>query len=195
MIAKIKVSNPTLKVDYYQNYELSFPVNENSKFAVKQLMKLTQENKKTLEIKIDYERKQRTLDQNALMWALLTEYATFLNGGRRAEITEEQLYIKALHKHGLAKFLLVEESIVETLKNQYRDTIVIDRGIKYKGKIWAEVKCIVGTSNEEYNTKTFANLIDGILDDMERDGVDTQNMRALEEEWRSYYANYNNDRL
>lgn len=89
MLAKIKTGNPDLKIDYNGNYEISFKVDTDSRFAVKQVMKLTKDNKKTLEIKLDYFKKHRSLDQNALMWALLTEYAYFLNGGRRDSVTEE----------------------------------------------------------------------------------------------------------
>ena len=39
------------------------------------------------------------------------------------------------------------------------------------------------------------NLIDGVLDEMEKAEVNTPTMRALEEEWRSYYENYNQNRL
>ena len=186
MLAKIKVGNPEAKIDYYGNYELIFPVENDSKFAVKQLMKATTNNKKTLEIKLDFFKKHRSLDQNALMWALLSEYALFLNGGRRGSTTEEELYYKLLQKHGVCQVLLVIPEAVETLKQAYRGVTVIDKVVVNKQTHY-QCKCILGSSN--YSTNQMTDLIEGLLDDMEEAGVNTQNMRALEEDWRSYYAN------
>lgn len=187
MLAKIKTGNPDLKIDYNGNYEISFKVDTDSRFAVKQVMKLTKDNKKTLEIKLDYFKKHRSLDQNALMWALLTEYAYFLNGGRRDSVTEEDLYYTLLQKHGVAQFLAVLPEAVETLKQAYRGVMVIDK-FKYQNKLFYQCKCILGSSN--YTTSQMVDLIEGLLDDMEQAGVNSTNMRALEEDWRSYYAKY-----
>lgn len=148
-----------------------------------------QKNQKELSLTIDYQKRHRTLKQNDLMWALLTEWAFFLNGGRKGGVKEEDLYIQMLHEYGQSKFLLVREDAVESLKNDYKDTVVINRGIKYKGELWAEVKCIIGSSNDVYDTKNMANLIDGILDKMTEAGIETADKRALEDEWRSYYGN------
>ena len=63
MIGKIKVGNPQLKVDYNNNYEISFPVNNQSKYAVKQIMNDLQKNEKELSITIDYQKRHRTLDK------------------------------------------------------------------------------------------------------------------------------------
>lgn len=186
MIGKIKVGNPQLKIDYNNNYEISFPVNNQSKYAVKQIMNDLQKNEKELSITIDYQKRHRTLDQNALMWALLTEFAYHQNGGRRGGITEEELYIQMLHKYGQVKFLLIKEEAVESLKNDYKDIVVINKGLKYQGSLYAEVKCIIGSSNEVYDTKRMAELIDGILDEMAKAGIETANKRDLEEQWRNY---------
>ena len=186
MLAKIKVGNPELKIDYYNNYELIFPVDSNSKFAVKQLMQVTKDNQKQLEIKLDIFKKHRSLDQNALMWALLSEYALYLNGGRRGSVTEEDLYYKLLEKHGVAQFILVKPIAVDTLKQAYRGVSIIDK-VTINKELYYQCKCVLGSSN--YNTKQMTDLIEGLLDDMEEAGVNTSNMHSLEEDWRSYYAN------
>lgn len=183
MLAKIKVRNPQLKVDYENNHELTFPVDNSSRYAVKQLMNSLRDNKKDLSITIDFNVKKRTLDQNALLWALLTEYAYQLNGGRKGGITEEEIYYKALTKYGIAVFLFVKEEAVEQLQMSYKDVQVIDKG-KIKGKVYAYCKCIIGSSS--YDTKQMGNLIEGILDDMEEAGINTPDKVALEEEWRAY---------
>ena len=192
MLAKIKVGNPDLKVDYYGNYELSFPVDVDSKFATKQLMKGAQNNKKQLEIKVDYYKKSRTLDQNALLWALLTEFALFQNGGRRGSKTEEELYFELLSKHGVAVFVLVAPEALDALKQAYKQVSIIDK-FKKDNKLYYQCKCILGSSN--YTTSQMTDLIEGLLDDMAKAGVDSSNMRSLEEDWRSYYANYNKSRV
>lgn len=120
MIGKIATGNPQLRVDYNNNYEITFPVSPQSKFAVRQVMNSLQKNEKELAVTVDY-----------------------------------------------------------------KDVVIINKGIKYKGKLWAEVKCIIGSSNEIYDTKRMADLIDGILDDMAEAGVTSATKFALEEEWRT----------
>lgn len=191
MLAKFKVNNPELVMDYYGNYKVTFPVEADSRFAVKSFMKMIQDNKKVLELKLDFYKKHRSLDQNALMWALLTEYALFLNGGRKGSISEEELYYKLLSKHGVAQFLAVEPEAVETLKQAYKDVTVLDK-VYIKNKLFIQCKCILGSSN--YNTSQMTDLIEGLLDDMAEAGVDSSNVRSLEEDWRSYYANCNEAR-
>ena len=186
MIGKIKVGNPQLKIDYNNNYEITFAVDYQSKFAVKQIMNDLKDNNKELSVTVDYYKRHRTLDQNALMWALLTEFAYHLNGGRKGGITEEDLYIQMLQKYGQVKFILIKEEAVESLRNDFKDIVVINKGLKYKGESYAEVKCIIGSSNEIYDTKRMAELIDGILDEMAEAGVETANKRDLEEQWRVY---------
>lgn len=183
MLAKIKVKNPALLQDYNGNYSLTFPVETDSRYSVKQLMNCLQCNEKTLTLTVDYETKHRTLDQNALMWALLTEYAYGLNGGRKGGITEEELYYKALEKYGIATFLFVREDAVEQLKLSYKFVQVIDKG-QIKGKTYAYCKCTIGSS--VYSTKQMADLIDGILDDMADAEINTANKQELENEWRAY---------
>lgn len=185
MIAKLKTGNPELKIDYYGNYELTFKVDNDSKFTAKQLIKITQANKKTIELKIDFYKKRRSLDQNALMWALLTEYAKFLNGGRKGSVSEEELYHKLLEKHGVAQFLAVMPEAIEPLKQVYKSVTIIDK-FNYQGKTYCQCKCLLGSSN--YTTSQMTDLIEGLLDDMETAGVNTTNAHSLAEEWRSHYA-------
>lgn len=188
MLAKIKVANPNLKVDYNNNYELSFPVDNVSKFAVKQLMNAVQQNKKTLQISVDYVTKERTLNQNRLMWGLLQEFAFHQNGGRKGGGNEEELYYKALAKHGISQFLMVEDCALETLQQAYKHVTKIDK-FTSNGKVYWQCKCLLGSSR--YTTAQMADLIDGILDDMAEAGINSPTMNALEEEWRSYYTREN----
>ena len=182
MLAKIKVGNPELTQDIDGNYKIAFPVNPISKYATRQLVKNFRQNNKLLELKLDYFTKHRSLDQNALLWALLGEYAQFLNGGRKAEITEEDLYYKLLEKHGVAIFLRVREDAFETLKQVYKKVQVIDRNV-IKGIACVTCKCWIGSSN--YDTKQMTDLIDGLLDEMEQAGVRTETVHQLEEEYRN----------
>ena len=184
MIGKIKVESPILKQDYEGNFEITFPVNKESNFAVKQIWSELKENKKMLSISIDFATKKRTLDQNALMWALLNEWAKEINGGRRIAKTSEDLYYEMLNKYGSDTMLFVKEEALDALKRVYKDVIVLNKHINKKQEVWCDCRCVIGSSL--YTTEEMSNLIDGILDEMSEAEIETQNKRYLESEWRSY---------
>ncbi len=183
MLAKLRVKNPTLKIDFDGGYELVFPLYQEDKVKARNLFNAMKLNKKELEIKIDYFKKARSIKQNALMWDLLDEFAKFLNAGRTGGITPETLYARALKKYGVAEFAFIKEAALEDFKEAFKDVLVIDKEI-IKGEPYFHCKCYLGSST--YNTVQMKNLIDGILDEMAMAGCETPEKIDLEREWKSH---------
>ncbi len=184
MIARLKVENPSLKADFNGDWELSFKVNQESVFGAKNTILALKNNNKQLEIELDFTKKKRTLDQNALLWQLLTIYSKEIAGGRKnGENTAEDLYYKAINKYGQDTIVLVEEGAEQILKKVYKKVYIIDKTIT-RGKTYSKCRCVIGSSN--YDTKEMSDLIDGVLDEMSRAGINTDEKIMLENEWREY---------
>lgn len=184
MIAKLKVENPALKCDFEGNWELSFKVNQESVFAAKNTVVGLKNNVKQLEIEIGFATKKRTIDQNSLLWGLLTEFAKGRNGGRKsADLTTEDLYYEMLNKYGVDELRLVLEGTEPSLRRVYKKVYMIDK-VKIGKQMWTKCRCVLGSS--EYTTTEFSDLIEGILDEMAEAGIETEQSRYLETQWRDY---------
>lgn len=181
MLAKIFTKSPTIRQDIEGKLELTFPVEDTSAYAVRQLWARLKNNEKTLQLNIDFEKKQRTLNQNDLLWGLLTEYAKALNGGRKSpEITAESLYLKAINDYGKDTLISVKEGAEGVLKRVYRRVFVIDK-FQLNGEAWLKCRCVLGSSN--YDTKEMSDLIDGVLDEMSKNGITSEQIMYLRSEY------------
>jgi hypothetical protein len=185
MLAKLKGKYLSLKTDDSENMEIAFSVDCRSKHMAKKMAEEIKQGlkdgKEKLTISVDWLKNKRSLDQNALMWALLTEYARGLNAGRVGGDTPEGLYYKALSKYGVAEFIMTLPEAKEALLKAFRVVEAVDAR-DYNGKKMTVFKCYYGSST--YDTKQMANLIDGILDDLSEADIDTTETRYLREEWR-----------
>lgn len=57
---------------------------------------------------------------------------------------------------------------------------IIDK-FEQNGQLWLKCRCVIGSSN--YTTNEMTELIEGVLDDIVRKGIDTEEIRYLKEEW------------
>lgn len=129
----------------------------------------------TLEVKTG---KDRSLSQNALLWALIGEIDKKQNGRKSAD-GSETIYCQLLKMARIkSEFLMVLEEALPALKQAFR--VVIDRGKRdFNGKQMTVCECYLGTSN--FDTKQMSDMIETTLDYAERSGVDTAYYR---DEWR-----------
>jgi hypothetical protein len=130
--------------------------------------------------------KKRTLDQNNFMWELLTEFAKFTNGERVTDAEVEELYVEQLRKWTLPEknILLLEKSADTFIKHLKPRFYKIVGYTQAKGEQYVYLDIWFGSSN--FNTKEMANLINGILDDMEIAGINTQEFIKMTKEWREF---------
>lgn len=185
MIGKITAERVDLQYDAKMNVGLTFWVSGLSKYAAVGIYKDIQSGQKNgksfFTIAADWFRRKRTLNQNALLWALLTEYANGLNGGRTGGITPEELYYRMISKYGTAEFILALDEAESTLKKTFRVVKRIDKRTVGEKELTI-FKCYCGSS--KYDTKEMANLIDGVLDELAQAGIDTAETRDLIQQWR-----------
>ena len=186
MIARLNAKYKRLTVDENGAIDITFEVAPKHRYSVKnEVVELKKHE--WLQLKIDKVKKSRTLDQNALMWALLTEYANGLNANRTGGETPEGLYYKVLEKYGIAVFLDAVTDAEEILNKNFRVVKKIDV-CEVGGVEFTKFKCYFGSST--YDTKQMGNLIDGILDELTQAGISTAETRYLEEEYRNGKINF-----
>lgn len=184
MLGVLHFTDAEMLFDEDGNAELLLSVHSDSKYNVKPFLEAVRRNGKEFTATFDTRKRRRTLDQNALMWKLLTIYADALNGGRKGGITPEDLYMRMLSKYGVAEFLMVLPEAENALKNAFRVVLKVDVRT-YNGVQMNVYKCYFGSS--KYDTKEMTDLIEGIFDELAQIGIDANTSIEVSEyykEWR-----------
>ena len=112
----------------------------------------------TVDIKKYYNR--RSANANRLLWECLGRQADALGGDTW------DYYINALNKYGQYTMVEMPVDAVERFKKIYRECEIVG---EHNGQ--KQVLCYYGSST--YNTKEFARLLDGVIDDMKAAGIPT----------------------
>lgn len=183
MLGVLHFSDVAMRSDEQGNIELVLSVAPESKYNVKAFIENVRRRKESFTGSFDVRKRKRTLDQNALMWKLLTIYADAINGGRRGGITPEDLYMRMLSKYGIAEFLMVLPEAETTLKNVFRVVQKVDTR-DYNGVEMCVFKCYYGSS--KYNTKAMSNLIEGIFDELAEIGIDAATSLDVSEYYKDW---------
>ena len=187
MLGIIHFDNAEMRTDEKGNIELVLSVAADSKYNVKPFLERARENGKNFTGTFDLRKNKRTIEQNALMWRLLTIYADAINGGRKGGTTPEEIYMKMLSKYGVAEFLMVLPEAEPTLKDVFRVVVKVDTRL-YNGVEMNIYKCYYGSS--KYDTKEMSELIEGIFDELAMIGIDASTSVEVSEyykEWRNSY--------
>lgn len=180
MIGLLHVDKAGVRTDAEGNTYVILKIAEESKYNVKGIVRDIQQSSKDVTVTFDYRKNYRSLDQNALLWKLLTIYADAIGGGRHGDVQPEEIYYQMLNKYGVAQFVAIPKEAVDDLKALYRDIKIIDdavvvcNGKRTPAKV---VKCIVGSS--QYDTSQMSQLIDGVFDELAAIGVDVHTSREV----------------
>lgn len=145
--------------------KLSIEVNEKQS-AISLYDKLQQDEKLTIQIK-KY-RKKRSINANALCWALCTEIANILRTDK------DSVYLDMLKSYGQSSIVSVLSEI--DVKGFFRYYEMFGNGT-VNGKEFTHYKVFKGSS--EYDTREMAILIDGIISEAKSLGIETMNEREL----------------
>jgi len=139
-----------------------------------------------LQLSVDKVKKSRTLDQNAFMWKLLHIYASEVNGDRFSKYDVEELYVTQLRKYSTPQQLLILQSatdeFVRKLEPRWYRVKGYTQGKDDKPYVYLEVY----PGSSKFDTKEMTVLIDGLLDDMQSDGIDTSEVIKMTKEWKQY---------
>ena len=160
--ASINVLSGTLKIEI-----------EANKSVMNGIDKLMQCD--LLDIEMKKHRKYRSLDANALLWKCLGDIAEAINADKW------DIYLKMLKRYGKYTYIVVKESAVERMKQQWRECEVVG-DITVNGEKAVQMLCYFGSSL--YDTKEFSVLLDGVISEMREMGLDLppsgEMQRALE---------------
>lgn len=130
-----------------------------------------------LDIEVSKHRDKRSLQANRLLWECIGRIAT----ARKDD--KWDVYLQMLRKWGKFTYVDIIAQAVEEFKAQWRECIVVGEhetnGIKY-----VELLCCFGSSR--YNTEEFSNLLDGIMHEMEADGIPIPTSTELEEALKNW---------
>ena len=133
-----------------------------------------------LTVTVEPERKGRSVQQNRMMWALLTIMADAYNAGHTGGVTPEDCYLEMLEKYGAkVDFLEVPGGALDILRGCYRVVHVVE--ILDNNR--CTVKCTQGSST--FDTHEMKQLIDGIFDRLAEMGVNDPLVTAYWQEWRA----------
>ena len=128
---------------------------------------------KDLTVEIKQYRKQRSSNANALLWECLGRCADTLGGDKW------DYYIRALAKYGQYTMVEMPADAVDRFREIYRECEIVGERDDKK-----QVLCYYGSST--YNTKDFARLLDGVIEDMKQAGIETptsEEMQAALDNW------------
>lgn len=163
--------------------ELLLSVPRESVYSARAITKELRSKESDYMATIERKKRKRSLDQNALMWALLTIFADAQGGGRRGSVEPEDIYMQMLSKYGVAEFIMTVPEAEQTLRNAFRVIKRVDTR-DYNGKEMAVFKCYYGSST--YDTKQMTGLIDGIFDELAVIGIDASTSREVQKYYKDW---------
>lgn len=131
---------------------------------------------KDLTVEIKQHRKTRSINANALLWECLGRCADTLGGDKW------DYYLRALSKYGQYTMIEMPADAVDRFRQIYRECEIVG---DHNGK--KQVLCYYGSST--YNTKEFAHLLDGVIEDMKQAGIETPTSAEMQAALNNWEAN------
>lgn len=185
MIGKLNVDTASFRQDEDGKAEITFQLNSHNSFSGKRIVQAIKEQKakgaEKFVLAIDKYKNKRSINQNDLMWGLLTALSYQFNEGRTGGIKPEDLYIQALEEYGTPHYITAPIEEFEHLQKMYRVVKIVDWWTGDDGMNMGKFKCIPGSS--KYDTKEMYNLIEGVFDMCAQVDVDSYTMQYWKDEW------------
>lgn len=111
---------------------------------------------KKYDIQVEEHGKQRTKDQNALLWKLIDELA------KKTKNDKWAIYVEALKQANIkGEYILALPAAKQSLEQVYRVVEALDETREVNGKQLTIFKCYIGSS--KLNTKEFSQFTEYIL--------------------------------
>ena len=134
-----------------------------------------------LEIEVKQYKSKRSLEQNRLLWALLSKMAEAISGTSTRTTTEE-CYCDMLEEANVeCDYILALPEAENRLHKAFRAIRKIDER-EVNGKVLNMYQCFVGSS--KFNTKQMTDLIETVLDRLAELGVYDSDIELAREEYR-----------
>ena len=122
----------------------------------------------------------RSGEANRLLWDCIGKIAKFENKDKW------EVYLNSLRKYGQYTYFNMKKEAFESFKENWRECEVIGE-LEINGEEYYEVLCYFGSS--KYTTKEFAQLLDGVIQDLVDTGQDrplSKEMKRALEQWNQY---------
>lgn len=145
--------------------------------ALKFAQKLNDLKGEEVDFKAEKHRERRSKNANALLWTCIGEIAKAIDADK------DSVYRNLLKKYGKYTYVCIPPQAVESLKAQWRECEYIG-DISINGRPASQMLCYFGSST--YNTKEFAQLLDGTISEMHEMGLETpseQEKNLMLEQW------------
>ena len=155
-------------VDYNGTSKLTFSVKDKVS-AETLFLKLKDET--DIDLQADKHREKRSLNANAYMWVLVGKLAKALRND------SDSVYFELLKRYGTYESISVkteaEDYIIDAVKycEKYGESVL--NGVK-----WSHIKIYKGSS--QYDTKEMSDLINGVVDEAQEQGIETMTPDELE---------------
>ena len=122
------------------------------------------EDDKTYTASISEQKKKRSINQNNLLWALISKIAKAIAGERATAEDEEEIYAQLLEKYGISvpAFILPEDL------NKY---VRLNRVVKTYGETDGLLRIRAFPGSSRYTSKEMNMLIEGALDELADLGI------------------------
>ena len=132
-----------------------------------------------LDINIQQHKKNRSREQNSLLWACIHDIAVALH------TDNDSVYISMLKRYGKYDYIEIQEEALESLSDEWRTFEVVGETEDEDGNKVCQVLCYYGSS--QLDSREFSHLIDGILSEMKE--MDLEVPEADEREGSSHEKN------
>lgn len=156
------------------NYIVSFEMEEGD---LEQADKI---NGKELIVTAEAFKDLRSGEANRLLWDCIGKLAKYQNKDKWV------VYLESLKKYGQYTYFCMKPEAVEAFKEKWRECEVIGE-LEINGQKAIQLLCFFGSST--YTTKEFAQLLDGVIQDMVDAGMDkplSKEMRRALDQWNQY---------
>lgn len=122
------------------------------------------EDDKTYTASISEQKKKRSINQNNLLWALISKITKAIAGERATAEDEEEIYAQLLEKYGISvpAFILPEDL------NKY---VRLNRVVKTYGETDGLLRIRAFPGSSRYTSKEMNMLIEGALDELADLGI------------------------
>lgn len=138
-----------------------------------------------LDLELKPHRERRSLDANALCWALCSQIGQALN----PPLGREEVYRRAIRAVGQCEHLLIREDALEAFARAYGSNgigwFVLKLG---DAPLRGYVEALAYQGSSSYDTKAMSTLIDYLVDEAEQMelpiAIERREIEKIKEEWR-----------
>lgn len=163
------VADKTYKMtDEEGNLIVSYVVSGSNKFAAKMATDECKQIDKKLEIEVKEYKSKRSIEQNKMLWSLLSKMAIAMSG-KKNKVSSEECYCIMLEEANVTcDYMLALPEAEPMLKKSFRVVRKVGER-EVNGKTLNMYQYFVGSS--KFNTKEMTELIENVLDKLAELGV------------------------